>query len=72
MYKFVEEFEVGDGIVLYGWSGTVVEISHEKRSVGDCTYLSVEFDDPEDIGYQYEGGWCGGLNGVVGYGYFKR
>ena len=72
MGKTVEQFSVGDGIVLYGFSGKVVEIDKQKRENGDCTYLRVRFDRPEKVGYQYEGGWYGGLNGVVGYGYFKR
>lgn len=68
----VEKFKVGDGIILYGWKGTVAEIDHQKRKVGDCTYLRVKFDDPASVGYQYENGWYGGLNGAVAYGHFER
>lgn len=70
--KTVEQYEVGDGIVLYGWPGTVVEIDHQDREVGPCTYLRVAFDRPGDVGYQYEGGWYGGRDGIVAYGYFER
>ena len=37
-----------------------------------CTYLTVNFDHPEVVGYQYEGATYGGLNNVVAYGYFAR
>lgn len=70
--KTVEQYNVGDGIVLYGWSGTVIDIDHQERENGPCTYLQVRFDRPGEVGYQYEGGWYGGLNGVVAYGYFAR
>lgn len=70
--KKVNEFKVGDGIMVYGWTGTVTEINHETRDKQPCTYLKVNFDNPEEIGYQYEGGWYGGLDVVVGYGYFER
>ena len=69
--KTVNEFKVGDGIQVYGWTGTVVDIDHQMRNV-PCTYLQVKFDDPKEIGYQYEGGWYGGSDNVVAYGYFER
>jgi len=72
MGKAVNEFKVGDGISLYGWTGTVVEIDKQERDGHPCTYLKVEFDEPDEVGYQYHGGWYGGLDGVVAYGYFKR
>lgn len=73
-YKFVEEFKIGDGIELYGWTGTVAKVDHiiSVDSGKPCTYLTVNFDDPKKVGYQYEGGEYGGRDGMVGYGYFER
>lgn len=68
----VNNFKVGDGIVVQGWTGTVVAVEKEMRGDTPCTYLQVRFDNPKDIGYQYEGGWYGGTDDVVTYGYFKR
>lgn len=70
--KTVEQYEIGDGIVLYGWSGTVAEIDHQERDGKPCTYIRVMFDEPDEVGYQYEGEWYGGTDGVVAYGYFNR
>ena len=80
--KTVNEFRIGDGIQLYGWRGTVVDIDHQTRDRFDdkhevigqmpCTYLQVKFDSPTEVGYQYEGGWYGGADDVVAYGYFER
>ena len=80
--KTVNEFKIGDGIQIYGWTGTVADIQNELREVFNdlrevigyqpCTYLKVNFDNPEKVGYQYEGGWYGGSNDVVAYGYFER
>ena len=80
--KTVNEFKVGDGIQLYGWRGTVAEIDHQMRDKFDderelicrvpCTYLKVNFDNPKEVGYQYEGGWFGGTDNVVAYGYFEK
>ena len=65
----VNEFKVGDKIRIYGWTGKVAEIDHENRNGTPCTYLRVNFDNPAEVGYQYEGGWFGGSDGVVAYGY---
>lgn len=68
--KLVEKFKVGDKILIYGWSGTVADINHIIASDGDhCTYLKVNFDSPREVGYQYEGKWYGGKDGMVSYGY---
>lgn len=71
--KFVNEFCVGDGISILGWHGTVTDVHHWKSTDGrPGTYVTVHFDDPKKIGYQYEGGDYGGLDNVVSYGYFER
>ena len=69
MFKYVNQFEVGDKINLYGFDGVVAEINHEMRDNTPCTYLKVNFDNPKKVGYQYEGGWYGGSDNIVGYGY---
>ena len=68
---FVNEFKVGDRISLYGWPGKVAEITHINREGTPCTYLRVNFDNPTEVGYQYEGGWYGGADNVVAYGYIE-
>ena len=84
--KSVDQFKPGDRIRVYGWEGRVSEVSHVMVSTDmdwycttnpqyiakevPCTYLRVRFDHPEEIGSQYDGGWYGGLDGVVAYGYF--
>ena len=68
----VNKFNVGDGIVLYGWKGIVIDKDTQIRDGDRCTYLKVSFNDPKEVGYQYEGGWYGGKNDVVAYGYYKR
>ena len=86
--KTVEQFKVGDRIRLYGWEGVVVEIDHQIRTADKdgycttnpkyiamevpCTYLRVNFDEPAKVGYQYEGGWYGGKDGVVAHGYCRE
>ena len=80
--KTVNEFKIGDGVQIYGWTGTVVEIDrqmrekynnkHEVIGLTPCTYLQVKFDNPKEVGYQYEGGWYGGTDNIVAYGYFER
>lgn len=80
--KTVNEFKIGDGIQIYGWTGTVTDVDHQMRDTFNdkheitgqqpCTYLKVSFDNPEEVGYQYEGGWYGGSDDVVAYGYFER
>lgn len=83
--KTVENFKVGDRIRLYGFEGWVAEVDHQLRDADKdgyctsdpqriamhvpCTYLRVNFDEPAKVGYQYEGGWYGGKDGVVAYGY---
>lgn len=83
--KTVEQFKVGDRIRVYGWEGWVAEVDHKMVTADKdgncttnpkyiatevpCTYLRVRFDEPAKIGYQYEGGWYGGKDGVVAYGY---
>lgn len=70
--KYVNEFNVGDGISLYGYRGTVIDVYHWTDNGKKGTYVKVAFDDPANVGYQYEGGNYGGLDNVVSYGYFKR
>lgn len=77
MSKAVNEFNVGDGIRMYGFTGIVSDKHEEMRYTEngtpcECTYLKVLFDDPGTVGYQYHGGWYGGRNDLVGYGYFER
>ena len=83
--KTVDQFKTGDRINLYGWPGWVAEVNHVMVSADKdgycttnpkyiakevpCTYLRVRFDEPSKVGYQYEGGWYGGLDGIVAYGY---
>ncbi len=63
--------KTGDRVVIYGWKGTVTEVYHtidkkwngteyEEISGSESTSVKVAFDDPEKIGYQYEGGVFGG------------
>lgn len=82
--KTVEQFKVGDRIRLYGWEGVVSDIKHCMVTADKdgccttnpkliamevpCTYLMVNFDEPSKVGYQYEGDWYGGKDGVVAYG----
>ena len=52
--KYVNEFRVGDGISILGWRGTVTGVHHWKSTDGrQGTYVTVHFDDPKKIGYQY-------------------
>ena len=83
--KTVEQFKVGDRIRLYGWPGWVRKVEHvmvDADENGDCTsnpkyitqkvpctYVTVNFDEPSKVGYQYEGGTFGGKDGVVAYEY---
>ena len=69
--KFVNEFKVGDGINIRGYEGKVIEIAHEIRETTPCTYLRVSFNDPKYVGYQYEGGWYGGTDNSVCYGFIE-
>lgn len=70
----VNEFKIGDKIRIYGWTGTVTDIDHViKHDDGaHCTYLKVDFDEPEVVGYQYHGGWFGGKDDVVAYGHIDQ
>lgn len=86
--KTVEQFKVGDRIRVQGFEGWVREIDHKMVTADKdgytttnpkfiaqeipCTYLRVNFDEPAEIGYQYEGGWYGGKDGVVAYGYGRE
>ena len=86
--KTVEQFKVGDRIRLYGWEGVVAEVNHHMSPADKdgyctnnpkyiamevpCTYLRVNFVEPAKVGYQYEGGWYGGKDGVVAHEYFKE
>ena len=81
--KTVEQFKVGDRIRVHGFDGWVAEVSHETRyetnwktgertNPQECTYVRVNFDEPKKVGYQYEGGWYGGLDGVVAYGFGRE
>lgn len=83
--RTVEQFKVGDRIRVCGWEGWVAEVEHKLVPADKdgycttnpkdiaievpCTYLRVNFDEPAKVGYQYEGGWYGGKDGVVAYGY---
>lgn len=83
--RTVEQFKVGDRIRVYGWEGWVAEVDHQMATADEngcrttnpeliakeipCTYIRVNFDKPEEIGYQYENKWYGGADGVVAYGY---
>ena len=69
--KYVNEFQVGDGISLYGYEGVVSEVDHKIIDETPCTYLKVNFNDPKNVGYQYEGGWYGGSDNRVAYGYIE-
>lgn len=68
----VNHFKVGDKINLYGFVGTVAEVSHKMCDQTPCTYLRVQFDDPKTVGYQYENAWYGGSDDIVAYGYVER
>lgn len=81
--RTVDQFKVGDHIRLYGWEGRVMEINHQMVTADKngyctnnpkniamevpCTYLRVCFDNPKEVGYQYENGWYGGKDGVVAH-----
>lgn len=83
--RTVDQFRPGDRIRVHGWEGRVSEVEHVMMTADKdgyhttnpkyiekevaCTYLRVRFDEPEKIGAQYDGGWYGGLDGVVAYGY---
>lgn len=83
--RTVEQFKVGDRIRVCGWECWVAEVEHKLVPADKdgycttnpkgiaievpCTYLRVNFDEPAKVGYQYEGGWYGGKDGVVAYGY---
>ena len=71
---FVNEFKIGDKIIVHGWAGTVSAIDHTISHYNGepCTYLTVNFDEPEKIGYQYEGGTFGGTDNIVSYGYIEK
>lgn len=75
--KMVNEFNIGDGICLYGNDG-VVDDKESMAKIGsdneyhDCTYLKVSFNKPQEVGYQYEGGWYGGRDDMVCYGFYER
>ena len=82
--RTVERFKVGDRVRIYGFEGRVSEINRQLVDADEngcctndpkriamqvpCTYLRVNFDEPAKVGYQYEGGWYGGKDGVVAYG----
>ncbi len=74
--KKMKEFNVGDGIIVQGWSGTVTGIERFTHVCGSerfpCTSIRVAFDEPEKIGYQYNNEWYGGHDEVAVYGYFER
>lgn len=68
--KKVNEFKTGDKIRVEGYDGTVLEVAHEDRGGMACTYLKVKFNDDCDIANTaYDGGWYGGSNSIVSYGY---
>lgn len=80
--KFVNDFQVNDRIRVRGFVGTVTEVFSEERvmerdyktgevlKTASCTYLTVHFDEPEVIGFQYQDGSYGGTNNLVSYGYY--
>lgn len=72
--KFVNEFKIDDNIIVYGWTGTVKDIDHRISSYdgAPCTYLQVSFDNPREVGFQYQNGWYGGTDGVVSYGHIEQ
>ena len=70
----VNKFKVGDKIVICGYTGTVSKVDHiiSHDDGSPCTYLTVNFDNPNEIGYQYEGGHYGGKDDIVAYGYIEK
>lgn len=70
--KTVEQFNIGDKISLYGHSGIVIGIAPEIRDGVECTYLKINFDNDAELAKTvYNGGWYGGNNRVVAYGYVE-
>ena len=58
-----QSVKIGDKVSVHGYKGIVADVNrlnnHEGRA---CTYIKVKFDNPKEIGYQYEGGWYGARN----------
>lgn len=70
--KKVNEFKVGDKIRACGYDGTVTEVANAKNDGVECTYLKIKFDDNSGlVGTPYDGGWYGGTNDVVSYGFIE-
>ena len=69
--KYVNEFNVGDKICLYGYDGVVLEVVSKLCNEDECTYLKVKFDNCDIVNTAYDCGWYGGTNNVVSYGYIK-
>ena len=70
--KTVEQFKIGDKISIYGYVGIVVDKEPEIRDGVKCTYLKVNFDNNNELAKTaYNGGWYGGNNEIVAYGYIE-
>lgn len=54
--------KVGDRVSVHGYRGVVKDVNRLNHEGRDCTYIKVSFDNPKEIGYQYEGGWYGAGN----------
>lgn len=57
-----QSVKIGDKVSVHGYRGVVKDINRLNHDGMDCTYIKVSFDNPKEIGYQYEGGWYGAQN----------
>lgn len=54
--------KIGDKVSVHGFHGVVKDVNRINHDGKNCTYIKVSFDNPKEIGYQYEGGWYGACN----------
>ena len=57
-----QSVKIGDKVSVHGYKGIVKDVNRLNYEGRACTYIKVKFDNPKEIGYQYEGGWYGALN----------
>ncbi len=70
--KAVNNFAVGDKIIIYGNTGVVIDIDSQNVEGANCTYLQVQFDKNTGLNQTpYDLGWYGGKDNIVSYGCIK-
>ena len=54
-----QNVKAGDKVRVHGFDGIVKDVRKTNVDGRNGTYIKVNFEHPEIIGFQYEGGWYG-------------